>query len=439
MGKLSRLQFKKQEEKEREETLQKLLKESKKLHKNPLKILKNLDNEAIKYYHFHYENGYWQLGYLLQYTWKKDDKTREIKDIRKAFYESVAFLLKIGAGRMLENKDVVLALKTVLEHKNQWLRDLKAWKPSGKKRKALFSSLLRHLFCNYYVPEFMDQAWYDDDKTQIIWFIHIGSGNNIRTANFLPLELTKKMAHHFIQAPRHFTISEALRYGQVMGLGGDKKKASQIVATKLGDSFEEDAFWKTVLHFFINQSNISQKEMKCLIAYVEIQKYGVREDYNDEVLVAPENPGFSMKGRTLQSLLPVAKTRMDRAGKVLMEWEGYPAEDFKWQTTRDNKEITYEVIQIKNSFELEVEGDAMKHCVGGYMSDCLKKTSFIWAMRMIDEQGKMKRLLTIETNKEGQLVQARAKCNARPGGIETAILKKWMQANNFEYAPSFND
>ena len=56
-------------------------------------------------------------------------------------------------------------------------------------------------------PPFMDHAWlgngagYVGDELCQQWFVHIGTGNNIRKADGLPFPLTKLMAHHFLQAP----------------------------------------------------------------------------------------------------------------------------------------------------------------------------------------------------------------------------------------------
>ena len=52
------------------------------------------------------------------------------------------------------------------------------------------------------------------------WFVHVGSGQNIRTAD-LPLVLSKSMAHVFAEAPGDLTATEALRWAQVV----DRKAA----------------------------------------------------------------------------------------------------------------------------------------------------------------------------------------------------------------------
>ena len=84
------------------------------------------------------------------------------------------------------------------------------------------------------------------------WYKHIGLGRNIRTAD-LPLPYTKMMAHHFLQAPDHFTVEGRCVGGRCVGWVARRCLASAVVATRLGRSFEHEDFWQTVLHFFVNE------------------------------------------------------------------------------------------------------------------------------------------------------------------------------------------
>ncbi|MEI6297422.1 MAG: hypothetical protein WCO84_07345, partial [bacterium] len=67
-----------------------------------------------------------------------------------------------------------------------WIRKPEDWKSVSHNGSKQLSALIRHLFCEWPVPVFMDVAWtrplYDDTKAQE-WFLNIGSGENIRKAN----------------------------------------------------------------------------------------------------------------------------------------------------------------------------------------------------------------------------------------------------------------
>ena len=114
-----------------------------------------------------------------------------------------------------------------------WIRKPEDYIVKTHNTERQFSGLVRHLLCKYYVPVFMDEAWYNnaglDQKHYREWFIHIGSGFNIRKAQNLPIPLTKMQAHHFIQSPDNYTIKQSFRYGQVMGLQGGTPDRKSVV------------------------------------------------------------------------------------------------------------------------------------------------------------------------------------------------------------------
>src|SRR5438270_362830 len=72
-----------------------------------------------------------------------------------------------------------------------------------------------------------------------------------------PLRITEKAAHHFLQAHSDAAIVGALRYGQVLGLGGDAYLAGSVAESKLGRILPDEPFWESVLHFFVNQPRLS--------------------------------------------------------------------------------------------------------------------------------------------------------------------------------------
>jgi hypothetical protein len=126
-----------------------------------------------------------------------------------------------------------------------WIRPLGEWRSDTHISRRQFGALARHLLAKYDVPNFMDVAWFLADpkeaRRQQGWFVHIGMGQNIRTAD-VPLQLTKKMAHLFLNAPDHYTVTEAFRWGQILGLGGDEPLVRVIVESRLGFSFENEDF-----------------------------------------------------------------------------------------------------------------------------------------------------------------------------------------------------
>ena len=165
------------------------------------------------------------------------------------------------------------------------------------------------------MPEFLDAAWLDgltpDGVRCQDWYKHIGRGQSIRTAKGLPLELTKRMAHHFVRAPTECPIPEAFRYAQVLGLGGDERLARSLLATRLGSNFQNNDFWETVIRWFIEQPMLDPVHHGPIIDYVYAQKFvpsvanprSRQRGKPRQCLLVPPQPNLSMKGRTAVALL----------------------------------------------------------------------------------------------------------------------------------------
>ena len=131
----------------------------------------------------------------------------------------------------------------------EWLRRPADWRAPEHDLRGQFSSLANHLLAEYPVPDFMAMAWLRDDDAgpaRRDLFLHVGRGNNPRTGK-TPVPLTRRMAHHFVQAPAHYSIEGAMRWGQIAALGGTPQLADACAATRLGEHFGNDAFWVSVI------------------------------------------------------------------------------------------------------------------------------------------------------------------------------------------------
>ena len=148
-----------------------------------------------------------------------------------------------------------------------------------------FGSLALHLFARYPVPAFMTSVWLRGQDAEFVrqrsWYKHIGLGRNIRTAD-LPLPYTKMMAHRSLQAPDHFTVEMALRWGQVRGLGGSEVLARAVSGTRLGRSFEHEDFWQTVVHFFVNEWSLDLVHVGPIVDYLNDQRFVPQDIFIEE-------------------------------------------------------------------------------------------------------------------------------------------------------------
>jgi chorismate mutase len=182
----------------------------------------------------------------------------------------------IGSYGWQAGNTYVDGLLALARHPRSWIRSVADWKPLTHNVRRQFSSLARHLFAEWPVPMFLDSVWFLGNGKgaveQQAWFLHVGRGQNIRTAN-LPLPYTKRMSHHFMQAPADFTVAAALRWGQIHGLGGNDRLARAIIATRLGIEFEHDEFWTTVVQFFIANPMLDLAQVGPIIDFIQQQRF----------------------------------------------------------------------------------------------------------------------------------------------------------------------
>lgn len=202
------------------------------------------------------------------------------------------------------------ALAALAQWHTMWLREVGKWQPSSHNARPQFGSLSRHLLADYDIPVCMDTAWFrgmdDEAEQQQEWFIHIGIGKNIRKAA-IPLNYSKQMAHTFIShAPENYTIEAALRWAQVIGIGGDDHLADAVIGSRLGEQFHDEPFWESVLHFFINIPMLDPVHVGPIVDYIHHQRYVGQTQINPEGTVEhldPLEPNLTMKARTPDSIL----------------------------------------------------------------------------------------------------------------------------------------
>ncbi len=428
MKKLSKLQRKKRKERLKEKAWQEVLQKAKHKHKNDFRLLNQILQGKVPYYRLQPNSGWRELAYILEYEWPLEvEGCNKYKPNRKAFIRIIIALMQNKAQQVVADGKAIRILKNIARFKAFWIRDIDSWKPRGRKVERLLATLSRHLLAQYAVPTFLDKVWYEGSDAEQLWFIEIGQGKNIRKARNLPIPMTKKMAHHFLQSPSHYQLIEAFRRGQVLGMGGSKKLAKAVVSSRLGESLVHNAFWESVIHFLINSDCEDYIQINPVIEYIQSQKFGISKYLDGYFIELPaENPDFSVKGRTLNSIWRAISKRIDRLGNLHIQWRPYEIGNAIYEVETETGVRTYRVQQLLTSHELEQEGSKMRHCVASYVSNCVQGECSIWSLKMSNEEGQEIRLLTIELDQNLEIQQALGKNNRRPHKEEMNILKRWV-------------
>ncbi len=319
--------------------------------------------------------------------------------------------------------DGVIALA---KHHRDWVREPEDWQPgkySNVRRR--FGDLARYLFGKFGVPVFMDAVWFmglgEDAHQKQRWFLHVGFGGNIRTAD-IPLHLTKMMAHRFLEAPDSFSVTQAFRYGQVLGQEGSEGLMRAILETRLGQSFEHEDFWHTVILFLVNSPMLDPAYVRPVVDYIYFQKYqpqGVTHpDGRVEVFESLE-PRFSMRGRSRTKLFRAVDRWMgyekQEKGVPQVEWKksGFEGLLVKEKDAPTGLALTWQVVELRTAKELTTEGREMSHCIGSYANRCRRGNVSVWSIQLIVEDDKPLRVMTVAVDNKKKLVtQSRGKHNA---------------------------
>ncbi len=334
---------------------------------------------------------------------------------------------------LLESEDSAIGVIAMATEADQWLRPLEAWAPGSYNARRQSSSLARHLWASYDVPLFMDQAWTRGTAIEQGWFRHVGLGKSVRTADGLLVPLTKNMAHHFIEAPPDYSFEAAFRWAQVHALGGDRRLADALRETRCAREFRDDEFWLSVIRFFIRNPMLDTTLVNPIVDYIWNQRFepvivfvdrGIAEEH------PPEQPNFTMRGRTVESLLRAVAAWHDQLGNRptgKLEWRKSDVADFRFPEGVQSKTNarTWRIGELLSSDELMAEGRIMKHCVATYAESCHQGTCSIWAMEVEEHDGTEKRLTIEVSHPEMEIRQIRGKRNRRASNEELAMIRRW--------------
>ena len=403
------------------------------IDKNPKKLIEKACSGMLD--HKKIERSFWK-DFAEAICLSEDKNKASLKELLITIQKISNFLyedIRFGDKKFL----YIEAMIKINDRRTEWIRDLKSWKPATHNAHRQFSSLIRHLFCKYDIPKFFDSSWFRNEKGSYKFrdcFIHIGLGNNIRTVK-MPITMTKKMAHCMMQAPENYTVENAIRWGQIHALGGDKRLVSEVIATNLGKSFSEDNFWVSFINFFIQNPMLDRKHVGPIFDYIYHQKYKIEEAVVGEgrvVNTPPPQPNFTMAQRDPEVLLRQIDRWHGTLNKVSpaknLYFKRVEIKPLAYSKGKNEEQITLRIKQLLSGQALIEEGRAMSHCVASYAISCFKEKCSIWSLEK-EYKDRVEKCLTIEVDKSNVIVQVRGKRNRLPNSSEINLLNRWAIEN----------
>ncbi|OWP61557.1 hypothetical protein CDA63_18755 [Hymenobacter amundsenii] len=313
-------------------------------------------------------------------------------------------------------------------------RELSDWQPQRRNAYRQLYSLVRHLFDEFGdVPCWVVEAWATGQLTQhgldlARLTVHLGSGQALRTFAGLPVPLTRRLEHALRQAPCEYSFVQALRYAQLADLGA-LALLEPLLATRLGqETGPDDAFWLTVVAFFRDAPMVDPWQLGPVCDWIH-QRRTVGTDGE------PPQPGFSLKGRRMDSVLRLttrwhrrthrARTYWGYGLSLATTWAGLPIADFEAHGT-----VWVLITQVLGYGQLLEEGSTQKHCVSSYAYSCLRGRCGIFSLRLHGA-----RALTVEVRPNRQIVQIRGRENRAATEQERYWLTQWASKAGLSFLP----
>lgn len=324
----------------------------------------------------------------------------------------------IGSYDQTPENSLIGGLFVLVRLKPFWLRPLEAWEPDSHNPQRQFASLARYLLAEWSVPTCLDGAFFrpntklSQTPKVMDWWRHVARGQSLYSAPNLPFPLTRKMAHLIhTSAPGSLTPEQALRWGQARSMGMSERSIRVLLATPLGDAFQEEPFWETFIRFVADNPLLDPAQIGPIYDYLRWERYTLHEPGDRDRLP----PGFTLKGRTAGALLE--RTEAWHARTVKLEQNRFT----HWEPTgREGLTLAegnwrWQLQELTTTKELSAEGRAMRHCVATYAPSCARGHISIWSLQA---QGPPTdgwlRIMTIAVSRQGQITEARGWCNALP-------------------------
>lgn len=358
----------------------------------------------------------------------------------KDFFQLARQLLGLGEESLLTQDKVFEGLIRISEVLRQMVRSVDTWTPCKGSAMVKFRHLVRHCFCTYSVPAFMEKIWLNGSDEDRKFFLEVADGKPVYGNWFLrEAAMSRKIAHQFRNAPAHCTIVEAVRWAQVRVIRKDKLLFRAISKSFLGRSLKNDEFWLQVIHWMAREEKIDHRKVRLILRYIAYQKFGEFHVGKQIVPFPAPKPKFKIAGKHFSTLARLAEEFFEKLavdfGWQVSEWTPMMLPNRDWEFTEADAPLKgkFKLIQLTTHEQLVKEGLRMDHCVATYLDNCQDGDCSIWSLRKVngDEE---KPLATIELeNSKMTLEQVRAFKNRRPKEEEIELIREWAKEIEVEF------
>ena len=330
----------------------------------------------------------------------------------------------------------VEALANLSRFASAHVRTVADWPGTSASWRRAVCSLVQHLVCTYAVPPFLVASWYAVDhayaERKREWFVAHTRGASFRSLD-LPIVMTRRMEDIFLRSQDHLAIEQAMRRAELLALGASDEVVRGVLATRLATDLRHGDFWRTVWTFLIaNAPALDPAQIGPVIDFIQAirhERFPV-ETQDGIVMRDPPLPSFSMKGRTLPSMLRLMQDWHRSLGIANggLTWAPSPLRPMLMEEPSQDPSappIVWQLMELTNGAQLRTEGSVLHHCVASYADRCWRGASRIWSLRA-RRGDKVRHLLTIEVDlRRRTVIQARGWGNRAPSGKPLRLLQDW--------------
>lgn len=361
--------------------------------------------------------------------------------LASATFHALLNCVRDRAPRLLEAPVVnghhpgVEALVNLSRFASAHVRTTKEWPGTSASWRRVVCSLAQHLVCRYAVPPFLAASWYADDvyaEKKREWFVAHARGASFRSLD-LPIVMTRKMEHIFLTSHDHLALDYAMRRAELLALEASDEVVQAVLATRLATDLRNGEFWRTVWTFLIaNARAIDPAQVGPMLDFIQAIRHDrVAVETQDGIVMRdPPLPSFSMKGRTVQSMLRLMRDWHRSLGVANggLTWAPSPLRPMLMEEPSQEPSappIVWQLMELTNGAQLRTEGTALHHCVASYADRCWRGASRIWSLRA-RRGDKVRHVLTLEVDmRRRAVVQARGWGNRAASGKPLRLLQDW--------------
>jgi len=364
---------------------------------------------------------------------KEVSTLHNIENVDKYLRDSIdmnALTQSMHIQKMLFNKNLKKAIEDIPDKLLCWTCImLPYWinSPHNLPKETTGKELIIHLLCRYKVADCLVYNLLHTKEFNFgnfITFFIIGQGGSIYNlgAKF-ELVFPKGYLHYLNEVSEKTSISDVFMYTYVRSLGGSELDFDRL-KTNPFYQYTPDYCWpfskfkeETIKWIIAHSEKLTDNSYKNILewaAHIYTERYA---QYTQEEVIKLK----FWNGRRLANVIRRSEAYKQSLRENLNN-KNWTSKQWDWEHINNAGE-GFVIKELLSSYELYMEARKMKHCVSLYWKECVKGTSAIFSLTIVN-----KKCLTIEVDPQSKrIIQARGKHNRAATKKELELLNLWIR------------